>query len=361
VSGLKKESKLLKDKATSSLLLSIDHFNRPWDVGRLEAVLILLDHSFEMLLKAAILYKGGRIRDPREKNTIGFDACVRRALSTDDVKFLTDEQALVLQTINGLRDAAQHHLLNLSEGQLYFHTQSGVTLFRDILRDVFSEELSDALPGRALPISTIAPTEPLIMFRDEMEEIKRLLAPGRRKRAEAEARLRGLAIVDGALQGELLQPGSSQLRKLGRDIVAGKTLDEVFPGICAIDFTTEDTGFQVNLRIATKEGVPITLVPEGTPNATVVGVKRVNELDFYNLGHTKLAEKVGISPNKLTAVIRISKLKDDPDCSKEFKIGKSRHQRYSQTAIDRVKGVIGEKGIDNIWTEYRALQKANAK
>lgn len=117
---MKKESRLLKEKATSSLLLSIDHFNRAWDVGRLEAVLILLDHSFEMLLKSAILFRGGRIRKPREKNTIGFDECVRTALSTGDIRFLKDEQALVLQAINGLRDAAQHHLLTLSEGQLVF-------------------------------------------------------------------------------------------------------------------------------------------------------------------------------------------------------------------------------------------------
>lgn len=361
MSGLKKESRLLKEKATSSLLLSIDHFNRPWDVGRLEAVLILLDHSFEMLLKSAILLRGGRIRKPREKNTIGFDDCVRVALSTGTVKFLTDEQALVLQTINGLRDAAQHHLLSLSEGQLYFHTQSGVTLFRDILRGVFGEELSDLLPGRALPVSTLAPTQPLIMFQEEMEEVKRLLAPGKRKRAEAEARLRGLAIVDGALQGELLQPGGSQLRKLGQDIVAGKSLDDVFPGISAVHFTTEDTGLGINLRIATKEGIPITLVPEGTPNATVVGVKRVNELGYYNLGHNELARKVDLSPNKLTAVMRISDIKDDSDCSQEFKIGRSRHQRYSQNAINRVKVYVKENGIENIWQQYMAQQRAAKK
>ncbi|OBJ84064.1 DUF3644 domain-containing protein [Mycobacterium sp. 1245852.3] len=358
---MKKESKLLKEKATNSLLLSIDHFNRPWDVGRLEAVLILLDHSFEMLLKSAILFRGGKIRKPREKNTIGFDDCVRIALSTGEVRFLSDEQALVLQTINGLRDAAQHHLLTLSEGQLYFHTQSGVTLFRDILHEVFNEELSNLLPGRALPVSTVAPTEPLIMFREEVDEIKRLLAPGRRKRAEAEARLRGLAIVDGALQGELLQPGASQLRKLGKHIVAGKSLDEVFPGISAVHFTTEDTGLHVNLRIATKEGIPVTLVPEGTPNATVVGVKRVDELGYYNLGHNQLAQKVGISPSKLTAVVRMSKLKEDSACSKEFKIGRSRHQRYSQNAIARVRECIDIRGLDNIWKEFRALQKSVKK
>lgn len=88
---MRKEVKLLKEKATNSLLLSIEHFNRPWDRGRSEAVLILLDHSFEMLLKASILHRGGRIREPREKNTIGFDACIRRALSNPTVRFLIDE------------------------------------------------------------------------------------------------------------------------------------------------------------------------------------------------------------------------------------------------------------------------------
>lgn len=129
-----------------------------------------------------------------------------------------------------------------------------MTLFRDILHGVFNEELADLLPARALPVSTVAPKEPLVMFHEEMDEIKRLLAPGRRKRAEAESRLRGLAIVDGALQGELMQPGATQLRKLGQEIVAGKLLDDVFPGIAAVHFTTEDTGLHVNLRIATKEG-----------------------------------------------------------------------------------------------------------
>ena len=64
---------------------------------------MLLDHSFEMLLKAAILHRGGKIRNRGAKNTHGFDTCVRIALSRDGIKFLREEQALILQTINGLR------------------------------------------------------------------------------------------------------------------------------------------------------------------------------------------------------------------------------------------------------------------
>lgn len=157
-----KKEELLKDKGVSSILLSIDHFNRVSDVGRSEAALIFMDHSFEMLLKAGILAMGGKIREPRQANTIGFDKCVRKALT--DTPFLKEEQALVLQAINGLRDAAQHHLLDLSEGQLYFHAQSGVTLFRDVLKDVFNEDLADALPSRVLPVATIVPSDPVEMF-----------------------------------------------------------------------------------------------------------------------------------------------------------------------------------------------------
>ncbi|MDW7979609.1 MAG: hypothetical protein RMH97_03475 [Verrucomicrobiales bacterium] len=133
---MKREAKLLLEKATDSLVLAIELFNRPYDRGRVSATLILLDHAFEMLMKAAILHRGGRIREKRAKETIGFDTCVRRSLSDGKIKYLTAEQALVLQTINGLRDAAQHHLLDISEGQLYIHVQSGVTLFRDLLKSI---------------------------------------------------------------------------------------------------------------------------------------------------------------------------------------------------------------------------------
>lgn len=64
---MKKEVRLLREKAINALVLSIDHFNRPWNRGRTEAVLILLDHSFEMLLKAAIRQRHGKIRKAREK------------------------------------------------------------------------------------------------------------------------------------------------------------------------------------------------------------------------------------------------------------------------------------------------------
>ena len=78
-------------------------------------------------------------------------------VSDASVKFLNEDQAIALQTINGCRDSAHHHLLEISEQQLYMHAQSGVTLFGDLLASVFNKKLINYLPARVLPISTIPP------------------------------------------------------------------------------------------------------------------------------------------------------------------------------------------------------------
>lgn len=291
---MKKESRLLLEKGINSLTLSIEHFNRPWDKGRTEAVLIFLDHSFEMLLKAAILHKGGKIRERRAKQTIGFDACVRKALSDDKVRFLTKEQVLTLQAINSLRDAAQHHLLDLSEQHLYLHAQSGLTLFRDLLKAVFDRDLTSILPERVLPVSTAPPTDIASLFETEINKISQLLKPGSRRRVEVFAKLRGLAILESAIQGEKVQPGSGDLKKLEAKIQSGQSWDNVFPGVASIEFTTKGYGPSLDLRISQKKGVPVHIVPEGTPGAAVVAIKRVDELGFYNLSLTQLANNVGL-------------------------------------------------------------------
>ena len=347
---MKREARLLKHKSLNSLILSIELFNRPWDAGRTDGVLMMLDHCFEMLLKAAILHRGGRIRDPGEKNTIGFDACVRRGLSTQKVMFLSDEQALTLQALNGLRDAAQHHLVDMSEGHLYIQAQSAVTLYRDILQQVFGESLRDLLPERVLPVSTVAPVDPIALFAEEVQEVKRLLAPGTRRRAEALARLRALAIVDGAMNGERLQPSETELRKIANQIGAGETqLDTLFPGISGISFSVEGSGPSVSLRITKREGIPVKLMPEGTAGTRVVGVKRVNELDYYNLRFNELKNKLGITQNQLSALIDLLNIKNSEDFSKYI----ISTWCYSQSALRALEAALQEKPPEEWWSEYR--------
>ena len=353
---MKREAKLLLAKACDSLILSIELFNRPHDRGRISSTLIQLDHGFEMLMKAAIRQRGGRIRDNRAKETIGFDTCVRRSLSNGKIKYLTAAQALVLQTINDLRDAAQHHLLDISEGQLYVHIQSGVTLFRDLLKSVFDQELASHLPARVLPISTSPPTNIEILFDSEVAEIKKLLRPGRRRRIEALAKLRPLAILDGAICGEKGQPSDTELRQLGERLLAGKAWDDVFQGAAAVEITTDGAGPTLSLRLVKKEGIPIRLVAEGTPGASVVAVKRVNELDYYNLGAKQLADNVGLTIPRVLAVVDDRELRSQPDCYKEIRIGKAVYKRYSQEAIREIRKALESEPIERIWSRQKAAR-----
>ena len=329
---------MLLEKATDSLILSIELFNRPQEQCRHTGALILLDHSFEMILKAAIIHRNGKIRDKRNnKNTIGFDACLRIAVSNGNIKFLTEEQALVAQAINGLRDAAQHYILQISEQQLYVHMQSGVTLFSDILNNVFGIKLSDRLPQRVLPIATLAPLDIDALFRFETKEIKKLLNPGSRRGPEAYSKIRPLCILDAVISGEKnTQPSDAEIRNIANKLRSGISWNEIFKGVAGIQLSREGDGPSISLKITKKADVEVTLV-KNSPNAAVVAVKRANELDFYSLGLKAMTTNIQqhfayITTTKLLKVINHLHLQDNPEFYKEIKLNSQTHKRYSQNA-----------------------------
>lgn len=348
---MRKEAKHLYQKAIDSLTLSVELFNRPNDCGRIHGVLIFLDHSFEMLLKAAIIHKGGRIREKQVKETIGFSSCIRKSYSDNIVKFLTETDVLTLQTINGLRDAAQHYTLEMSEQYLYFQAQAGLTLFRDITKRVFDINLKTKLPVRVLPLSTTPPMDIQAFFNTELAEIKKLLAPKSRKKLEATERLRALAIMENAIQGNESQPADNELKDLAGKLAKATNWEQLFPSVSTLAFTQNGYGPSLDLRITKSDGVPVTLVPEGTPGAGVVAIKRVNELDFYNLGRDQLAKKLGLTGPKTTAAIKYFNLKNDPECFKYLKVGNVPFDRYSQKAIDKISEGLKSKSIEEIWQQ----------
>lgn len=348
---MKKEAKHLYLKAIDSLTLSIELFNRPNDCGRIQGVLILLDHSFEMLLKASIIHKGGRIKEKGAKETIGFSACVRKGYSDNAIKFLSETDVLTLQTLNGLRDAAQHYILEMSELHLYFQAQAGLTLFRDIAKKVFNIDLKTQLPTRVLPLSTTPPMDIHAFFSSEVQEIKKLLVPRSRKKLEAIERLRALAIMENAIQGNESQPSDSELKSLAKRLSKITNWGQLFPSVSTLSFTHNGYGPSLDLRITKSEGIPVTVVPEGTPGAGVVAIKRVNELDFYNLGRDQLAKKLGLTGPKTTAAINYFKIKEDHECYRHIRIGNVPFDRYSNKAIDRIKEGLKTKTIETIWNE----------
>ena len=348
---MKREVRHLKQKAMDSLVLSIELFNRPRDEGRAEAVLMHADHAFEMLLKAVIRHRGGRIRRPRQGNTIGFKECVAKCLTDASIKCLRAEQAITLQALNGWRDAAQHYLLDLSEKQLYLILQAAVTLFDDVLAGAFDERLATHLPERVLPVSTNPPTDLDLLLDEEFEFVRSLITPNSRQVGTAKARLRSIAILDAATAGSDRSPTEGDLRRAVRDLRAGAAWTSVFPGVAALRLDASGTGLTYSLRLTKKEGIPVRLVGEGDGAAAALAVRRVNELDFYQFGFDDLATRLGdlIGRNRLVAVIKNMRLTESDKYFKEITVGRTSFKRYSQEADARLRREIPELDVDEIW------------
>lgn len=357
---MKRESKLLLQRSTDSLLLAIDHFNRPWECSRHEATLILLDRAFELILKAAILQLGDQIRESGTRETIGFDKCVRKAVSDANLAFLTDDQAITLQVINSLRNSAQHHLVDTSEQQLYIYAQGGLSVYSDVLRDVFDQNIEQYLPERALPVSPNPPTSIDALIETELHTLTPLIARGSRKRVDARAKLRALSIADSSIRGEKTQPSDHELDRLIGKLQTDTDWTQIFPGIATLQLTTDGSGIGLSLRITKREGEAVHLVQEGTPGATTIAVKRVNELDYYSLGLTALARKCNMTPPKTLAVVRHLSLQESDDYYKEIRVGSQIHKRYSSKALDKIKQELPNINLPNVW-ELHGSKRSTTK
>ena len=229
---MRKEAKTLHGKAVNSLVIAVDHFNRCWDRGRTEAVLIMLDHAFELLLKAIIVHRNGSIREKnKEGMTIGFDLCLRKCLSDSNVKCLTEDEAVTLQSLNTLRDAAQHYMIELSEEHLYVYAQSAVTLFSRLAKEIFKRPLGRDVPTRILPVCANPPSDLGSLFDVEFADIKRMVSPGSRRRLDARNKLRSLAVLQSSLEGKKSQASDSDLNKIVRKSVPEKTGANSFLGL----------------------------------------------------------------------------------------------------------------------------------
>jgi hypothetical protein len=231
---MRKKCKTLHGKAVDSLVLAVDHFNRAWDRGRTEAVLILLDRAFELLLKAIIVHRAGgdsiRQRD-KEGMTISFDLCLRKCLSDAAVKCLTEDEVVALQSLNTLRDAAQHYMVELSEEHLYVYAQAGLTLFGRLTKEALDRPLADEVPTRLLPICAKPPADLGALFDVEFADIRRMVKPGSRRRLDARAKLRSMAILQASLDGKKSQPSDAELERLVRRINAGEGWRKISRGL----------------------------------------------------------------------------------------------------------------------------------
>lgn len=347
---MKKKTKQFLERSINSFLLSIEFFNRPYENGRVEAVFIMLDHSFEMLMKAIIYEKTGKIREKRKKYNYDYKRCIN--VLKDTLNLINENQAIIFNVINDLRDSAMHHIISLSEEFFYFYAQAGVTLFNDILSKQFIKPLKDYLPERVLPISTNPPSNIDVFFDKEFSIIKKLILPRKRKRAEAIAKLRPLMILESNINVKDNLTTDYKMNELLSQLKKGKSWKDLFPGIITLKMDTDGSGLTYSLRLTKKEGLPVRLLQEGEDKSKAIVIKEINMLDRYSLGSTKVAKELGITCPKVLALVEFLDVQKNDEYFKEFIIGKTRFKRYCPKVVTYLQKRIKEVDMNNVWKEY---------
>lgn len=255
-----------KSTATDSFRIAVELFNRPFENGRTEGVLILLDHSFEMLLKAAILRRGGEIRaDDGSGQTISLEKCVKRCRDgTRDnqrIQFLSKSEAAAIFSLNNLRDYAQHEQVDVREQQLYLQSRQCTDIFEMILTRVFNESLSQYLPDRVLPLSTTVPTDIASVIDQEIDEIQELMDEGATD--EARNKLKALDSVERGLADDGDTPDHSELTTKLEAVDDDQDLEDIFPSTFAALTDGVDSGGGVRINLGSDDpGLPAQYVPE---------------------------------------------------------------------------------------------------
>ena len=260
----------------------------------------------------------------------------------------------MLRAIDALRDDEQHWFNDVSEGLLYLHARAAVTLFDDLLFRAFKERLADHLPTRVLPVSTEAPQDILALVDSEYGNIAELLKPGRRARGEARAKIRTLLALE-AHVAEDTKVSDSDVNRVEKGIKAGKSRHQVFPKLSPLSAEISGEGLMVKVKIVKQaDALPVRLVHDAD-GGEAVDVAAIREVDLQKKFHWspfELAEKLGISPPRATALRGHLGIDKDPDCLHVFEFGSQKHPRYSDNALTRMRDAMTKQDMDAIWQSH---------
>ena len=351
---LRREVSLHHDRAINSIRLAMEHFNRPYDEGRPEAVLHFALHAHEMLAKAILLNRGQRIQKRRESKTISFGKCLN-LLDESGEKVLDDANKVSLIALSNVRDAAQHSAVSLSEQELFLHAQTAITVFDRLLSAEFEHKLADYLPLRVLPISTEPPESLELLVNGEVDQIKELLKPGRRRAVEARARLRSLLAVDLAAANEHRTATPLELDRAAKRLKEGRAWKDVLPNLAALSLDASGTGQTYSVRLskeATAPPVRFAETEDETENAAIL--RDVDVTARYPFSITQLGQLSGITTPKAGAMIWKLEIRGDPEAYHEIRLGQSEFPRYSHKALEAVRAGVAQLDVAAVWKEFRA-------
>ena len=348
----------LLTQAVDSLTNAVDHFNGSTERGRPATVLILLEHACEMLLKAGLIQRGCDIRVAANGYTLSFEACLNQATEGGDFRFLNGDERGTLRVLNGLRDQAQHFLVDVSEQILYTVAQSTLTLFAKLVASVLGVALGERLPRRVLPLSTDPPRSIHIVMDDEYSQLKRLIARGDGETVRVEAKLRCLLAIDRALEGQPTHVPTTELEAAMKSVNESQTWNEVFTGISRVRMTADGSGVGIALTISKNEGIPVRVVRDGEQEDATIAVRKINNTDTYCYGAKELSKRLKLDLYKTLALIWKLNVQKDKDCFAELAVRKAKFEMYSQKAITLIRTELPNLDLEAVCREYSMRKRS---
>ncbi len=275
--------------------------------------------------------------------SIGFEKCLR--LSGEHLG-LSPEQLGLLRALDALRDDEQHWLASLNEGLLYLHARGAITLFDEVLSGAFGERLADHLPTRVLPISTRPMTDMDVLVDEQYGQITDLLQPGKRRRPEARALLRGLLAMEGHVSEEALvsERDVDRVERAARD---GEPLEQVFPRLRDVTATFDGDGPTVRVHF-TKHEVRAPLRAGGRPHrdgrrprgrsAAEVPPRARRARGAARPDGAEGGRAATASPHRRRRRLR-----------PRLHLGSQRRPRYSDNAVRRMQEALEDVDMDEVW------------
>ena len=139
-----------------------------------------------------------------------------------------------------------------------------------------------------------------------------------------------------------------------RRINSGEEWRAIFPGVATLRIDPDADGPGLSLRITRNKGEAVQLVADESPDAKVMAVKRVNELDFYSMGLRDLAKKLQVTEPKLLALVEADRVQENADFFKLVKIGRTELKRYSPKAFDHLHKRLSDVDLQQLWQSRKS-------
>lgn len=346
---LVRDAKTLKGKSIASLKFAMATFNSYDDDGRICSVLLHLQHSCEMLLKAVLVQNRMKVFDKNTGMSFGFEKCLRLCLSDHG---LTAEEAGIMRAVNALRDASQHWFVFVAEELLYMHTRALITAFDAYLKRALDTDLYSHIPVRVLPVSTRPPGDLEFLIDREYKLIEELLTPGKRQRDEARARIRSLLAME-ALVTDEVEISENDIDRIEKAVKAGEDMGKVFPRLITVSTTTSGEGVSLTVHFSKKEGAPVRYIGGDDP-AEAAAVREVDLRKKFHMRASDLALALKLTAPKSKALRWYLGIDSNNKCCHVFEFGKSTFPCFSDNARNLMKEALDQGvDLDRIWQEYR--------